>query len=145
MHELSIAHSLVEAVCEALASPTEGGVPDVEFREAARARVREVRIAVGALSGVVPDALRFCYDIATADTPLAGSTLVIDAVPIAVWCTPCGAERVLADGARFRCPVCDVPTGDIRRGRELDLVSYTLDDASVDASVDASHLPQEVA
>ena len=132
MHELSIAHSLVQAVCEALPS-------------AGRERVTEVRIAVGRLSGVVPDALRFCYDIATAGTPLAGSTLRIEAIPVAVWCGSCRCERVLDDGARFRCPVCDTPSGDIRRGRELDILSFTLDDAAAEAAPRPSPVPQEVA
>ena len=135
MHELSIAHSLVEAVCDALGADA----------SAASGRVREVRIAVGRLSGVVPDALLFCYDIAAAGTPLAGSSLVIEAIPIAVWCAACEAERELPDGARFRCPVCDRPSGDIRRGRELDVVSFTLDDAAANLPAHASQMPQEVA
>jgi hydrogenase nickel incorporation protein HypA/HybF len=66
MHELSIAVSLVEAVCDEL--PTLG--PDVA--------VRAVRLRVGPLSGVVPEALTFAFDIAAADTPLAGARLDIE-------------------------------------------------------------------
>jgi len=51
MHELSIAMSLVDAICDEL--PKLGSVT-----------VRSVRIRVGALSGVVPDALTFAFDVA---------------------------------------------------------------------------------
>jgi hydrogenase nickel incorporation protein HypA/HybF len=62
MHELSIALSLVEAVCDEL--PRLGPVS-----------IRSVRVRVGALSGVAPEALTFAFDIAASDTPIAGTRL----------------------------------------------------------------------
>lgn len=114
MHELSIAHSLVE-----LAVPA-------AVRAGAR-RVREVGLAVGALSGVSVDSLRFCYDIATRDTLLEGSRLVVREVPLAVYCRPCDREVELPDLVRFRCPVCGTPSADIRRGRELQIEGMEVD------------------
>ncbi len=66
MHELSIAMSLVDAVCEQL--PQLG--TDIE--------VRAVRVRVGALSGVVPEALSFAFDVATEATAIAGARLDIE-------------------------------------------------------------------
>ena len=40
-------------------------------------RVVQVTLVIGALSGVVPDSVRFCFELATAGTPLAGATLEI--------------------------------------------------------------------
>jgi hydrogenase nickel incorporation protein HypA/HybF len=110
VHELSIAHSIVEMVG-----------PETQ-------RVHEVRLLVGALAGVTKDALLFCYDIATADTALAGSKLVVNDVPVAIFCAVCGEERELPGVQRFRCPVCDTPSGDIRRGRELEIESILIDE-----------------
>ncbi|MCU0646827.1 MAG: hydrogenase maturation nickel metallochaperone HypA [Gemmatimonadaceae bacterium] len=114
MHELSIAHGIVDTVSTAL-----GDTPGV---------VRDVSIAVGALSGVVPDALHFCFEIATADTRLSGATLSIEQVPVAIWCPTCAAVVEPPPPLSFRCPVCNTVSGDVRRGRELDVLSYTFDD-----------------
>lgn len=67
MHELSIAISLVEAVCDELPRLGDG------------VTVRAVRLRVGPLSGVVPDALAFAFDAAALETPIAGARLDIEA------------------------------------------------------------------
>lgn len=110
MHELSIAHGIVDVVTT---SAIAAGV----------ARIRTVFVNVGRLSGVEAGALEFSYDLVVADTMLAGSRLAIHDIPIVIYCTPCGAERELPGVQRFRCPVCDTPSGDIRRGRELEVAS----------------------
>ncbi|HEY7171072.1 MAG TPA: hydrogenase maturation nickel metallochaperone HypA [Vicinamibacterales bacterium] len=66
MHELSIALSLIDAVCDELP------------RLGAQASVRSVRIRVGPRSGVVASALRFAFEVAVADSPLAGAQLDIE-------------------------------------------------------------------
>jgi hydrogenase nickel incorporation protein HypA/HybF len=108
MHELSIATSLVRLAEESA-------------REAGAARVTRVHLRLGALSGVVREALDFAYGVATEGTMLAGSELAVEEVPLVVWCEPCTAERALATVTRFRCPVCDAPTPDVRTGRELEI------------------------
>lgn len=113
MHELSIAVSLVDAAS----------------REAAAAgaeRVRTVYLQVGALSGVVRDALVFAFDVATEGTMLEGATLEIEDVPVVVFCPPCGEEKELPDVYRFRCPSCGTPTPELLRGRELDLIALEI-------------------
>ena len=123
MHELSIAYSLVESVAESAAAHGGG-------------RVSVVRIQVGTLSGVVPEALRFSYDIATTGTVLAGSVLEIESVPISIWCEPCGGELVLPNSFRFACPDCGTPSADIRSGRELDIVNFELEAVAAAGAVE---------
>ena len=77
MHELSIANNLVTIASEAICS-------DSESDPEAIGQVSEVHLRLGALAGVVEDALMFCYDIATEGTLLEGSRLVIEAVPVTV-------------------------------------------------------------
>ncbi|MEM1115948.1 MAG: hydrogenase maturation nickel metallochaperone HypA [Bacteroidota bacterium] len=108
MHELSIATSLVR-------------LAEASAREAGAARVTRVHLRLGALAGVVREALDFAYEVATEGTLLAGSELVVDDVPVAVWCPACEAERTLPTIHRFRCPTCDTPTPDVRAGRELEI------------------------
>ena len=40
-------------------------------------RVTRVVVAIGADAAVVPDALRFCFELAAADTSVAGASLEI--------------------------------------------------------------------
>ena len=110
MHELSIAYSLVEIASQAADSM---GVR----------RVDVVHLRLGALAGVVQDALLFGYEIAAKGTALEGSRLAIEELPVVVHCPRCQADRTLPGIQRFRCPVCDEPTGQIVQGRELEIVS----------------------
>ena len=108
MHELSIALSLIEGATE-------------EAARLGNVRVEALHLRIGPLSGVVREALEFSFDLAAEGTPIAGARLAIEEVPVAVWCTACGAERELLSLQHFRCPVCDTSTPDVVRGRELEL------------------------
>jgi hydrogenase nickel incorporation protein HypA/HybF len=121
MHELSIAHRLVEMATEALAS-NDAGDDDGPWK------VSAVHLRLGRLAGVAGESLEFCYDLATQDTPLEGSRLIIHDVPVVGFCATCDRDVELPDVQRFRCPDCDTPCGDIRQGRELDLESIELDE-----------------
>ena len=113
MHELSIALSLI----------------DLAQDEGARlgGRISAVHIKVGALSGVVRDALLFSYEVACHDTPLEGSQLVIEEVPLVVYCPTCDAERTLRSAQLLCCAECGTPTPQIREGRELELVALEVE------------------
>jgi hydrogenase nickel incorporation protein HypA/HybF len=115
MHELSIALSIVEIASE-------------EAGRQAGARVGAVHLKVGALSGVVRDALLFAWDLACDGTPLAGSTLAIADVPAAVWCPVCASEQVLAGAFEMRCPACGGSVTELRRGRELEVTALEMED-----------------
>lgn len=114
MHELSIAASIVEAVTE-----TAAAYPG--------ARVREVRLRVGALASVIEDSLQFCWGVSTEDTPLAGAKLVVNMLPVVIHCDKCGADEQVGVQS-FRCPRCGEPAADLRQGRELEIESIEIDD-----------------
>jgi hydrogenase nickel incorporation protein HypA/HybF len=116
MHELSIVSSVVDSVIESLAAyPC--------------ARVKEVRLRVGALAAVVEESLQFCYQIATEDTPLAGSLLVVRTLPVRVYCALCRQEVEIESVQSFRCPRCGEPAADLRQGRELEIESIEIEEA----------------
>lgn len=114
MHELSIAISLVE-------------IAEEEARRLG-ARVSAVHLRLGALSGVVKEALESSYEMACADTPLQGSRLIIEEVPVVVYCPRCEEQRLLQSVQLFCCPVCGTPTPDVRQGKEMDLVALEVDE-----------------
>jgi hydrogenase nickel incorporation protein HypA/HybF len=116
VHELSIVASIVDSVTETLAS-----YPG--------ARVKQVRLRVGALASVIEDSLQFCYGIATEGTPLECSVLVVKILPVRMHCDRCAQNVEIASLQSFRCPHCDEPVMDMRQGRELEIDSIEIDEA----------------
>lgn len=115
MHELSIVSSIVDSVTEAL-----GAYPG--------AQVKEVRLRVGALAAVIEDSLQFCYQIATEDTPLAGSKLVVKILPVVMHCETCAADVEIKSLQSFRCPQCGELVMDLKQGRELEIDSIEIEE-----------------
>jgi len=122
MHEMSIALAVIGQVEEA--AERAGGVT----------AVRSVRLQVGELAGVVPDALSFCFELACAGTVLEGAELVTDAVPGRARCAPCAHEWAVGMPPLLSCPRCDRGTADLLSGRELQIVSVHWED-------DRTHAP----
>ena len=117
MHELSIVSSVVDSVIESL-------------EKYPGARVTEVRLRVGVLAAVVEDSLQFCYGIATDGTPLEGSRLVVNVLPVRVHCAACAADTEIESLHSFRCAKCGEPTGDLLQGRELEIDAIEIEEAA---------------
>jgi hydrogenase nickel incorporation protein HypA/HybF len=108
VHELAITQGVVDAVTERTGT----------------ARVATVRVRVGRLAGVVPDAMRFCFELVTSGTALDGAVLEIDQPEGRGRCRTCGADFVLADLILLcACGSADV---EVLAGRELAVASVVL-------------------
>jgi hydrogenase nickel incorporation protein HypA/HybF len=105
MHEMALTQSLVEAVCE----------------HAAGRRVHSVRLEVGALCAVVPDAMTFCFELATEGTVAEGALLDVDILPGAARCRSCDAHFELTDPILL-CP-CGSADVEVLAGRDLRILS----------------------
>ncbi len=105
MHELSITQSLVDAVLDCTGDRTVTGV----------------NLRIGRLSGVLPDALRFCFQLLAEGTPLAGANLRIDEPAGRATCHTCRQSFILPD----TIPLCTCGSADVEitGGRELMLAS----------------------
>ncbi|MBB5342401.1 hydrogenase maturation nickel metallochaperone HypA/HybF [Tunturibacter empetritectus] len=112
MHELSIAMSIVDMAQE-----------EAERRNV---RVEAVHLELGALSGVVKEALLFSFEIACDGTPLQGSRLVVKDVPIEVYCPVCNMPKILASMQWFCCPDCGAQTSEVIHGKELVITALEL-------------------
>ncbi|WP_316741640.1 hydrogenase maturation nickel metallochaperone HypA [Streptomyces sp. MK7] len=110
MHELSIATAIVERAEE-------------WARADGTSAVSSVTVRVGELSGVVPDALDFAFEVAREGTALAGARLVVEQVTARAYCDPCAAEFAVGMPPFFWCPRCDRPSHDLRGGRELEITA----------------------
>jgi hydrogenase nickel incorporation protein HypA/HybF len=112
MHEYGIMQTTLElALKEALT--------------AGACEIHELRLRVGRLSGVVPEALSYAFEVLRAETMAAGARLEIESVPAVMWCEACQGEF---ESPEFtcECPRCGVPSRELRRGREMELVSMEI-------------------
>ena len=89
-------------------------------------KVFAIHLKLGRLSGVVKDALLFSYEVACQGTALEGSQLIIEEVPVAVYCPSCRAETSLASLQRFCCAACGALTSEVVRGKELEVVALEI-------------------
>jgi hydrogenase nickel incorporation protein HypA/HybF len=105
MHEMAITQSVVDAVCE----------------HAAGRRVHSVKLEVGALCAVVPDSMRFCFDMATEGTVADGARLDLNVRPGRAHCRSCDSEFELYD----LILLCPCGSADVRvlAGQELKIMS----------------------
>lgn len=95
-------------------------------QEAGAHRVYSVRLRIGTLSGVVPEALGFAFEALTPGTLAEGARLIIDSVPARFWCSSCQKE-FQSDDMFAECPECRRPSGDLRAGREMEIASMEID------------------
>jgi hydrogenase nickel incorporation protein HypA/HybF len=108
MHELGIAQEVVAIVCEH-----------------AQGRVTRVVLEIGKLSAVLPDAIRFCFDMCTEGTVVAGAELDIIEVPGRARCRECGGEVTLERPFGLcPCGCSDLEwlTGDELRVKEFEVI-----------------------
>lgn len=108
------------------------GIVEAAAEEAQRRglQVTAVHLRLGALSGVVKDALLFSYEMACQETPLQGSKLIVEDVPVVIFCPQCRARRTLSRLQSFACPECNTPTMDILEGKELEVYALEVDEES---------------
>lgn len=112
MHEFSIADAIVRATQEVV-QQNGGG------------KVEQVRLRIGELRQVVPDALLFAFDILKQDTPLSEASLEWETVPAQVRCKTCGTEYHPKD-VFWECPSCEALGAEVVAGEELEIVGITL-------------------
>jgi hydrogenase nickel incorporation protein HypA/HybF len=119
MHEMGIALEIIEIV--------RSSIPE----SVKRPRVERVHLKIGRLSAVVTDSLRFCFEVASEETPLAGAELVVDEIPVEAQCNDCG-HRWTIDEPVFVCASCRGGSLTLLSGRELDVHSFQLIDEEND-------------
>lgn len=113
MHELSIAMAIVDAAVEE--SNRRGGV-----------RVTQVHLKLGCMAGVVKEALLASYEMAADQTVAAGSTLLIEEVPLLAMCPVCREARSVVSPQQLSCSQCGSPVSEIVAGRELEVVAMEI-------------------
>ena len=117
MHEMGIALEIHRVCREAVADRGPG-------------RIEKVRVAVGELSAIEPDLLRFAWEAVVRETPDEGAELEVDWHPARQVCPSCGPVAERAPGRWLRlCPACGAPLA-VSGGTELEVLDlvYVSDD-----------------
>lgn len=107
MHELSIAQSIADIVLE-------------QMKVHGLAKVEAIHLRVGALRGVVMESLDFGFSFVTQGTPLEGSVLRAEEIPLRGRCLACGQEFPM-DSWLSECPSCHEVQVEIISGKELEV------------------------
>lgn len=112
MHEMSL--------CEGVLQILEDHARSQGFE-----KVRTVWLEIGGLSGVEPEAMRFCFDAVMRDTLAHQARLEIIALPGQAWCMHC-AKAVQVQQRFDPCPDCasyqlQITGGDEMRIKELEV------------------------
>jgi hydrogenase nickel incorporation protein HypA/HybF len=105
MHEVALAEGVLRIVMEAA-------------RSNAAARVSTVRIELGALAHVEPEALAFCFDAVTRGSVAEGARLDISRPAGTAWCMPCSAKVPVAR-LGDACPHCGSYQLQVLEGEEM--------------------------
>jgi hydrogenase nickel incorporation protein HypA/HybF len=109
MHELGITRNLVAIV-----------------GDAAKGRaVRKVWLEIGSRSALMPEAVRFCFDVVSKGTVLEDAELEIVQVSPGWQCTACGVQ--LGGTAQSACSECGCDQLRLRTGDELNIKSMEVE------------------
>jgi hydrogenase nickel incorporation protein HypA/HybF len=110
MHELSITESVVQTVSDRMGE----------------AQVIRVCLEIGKLSGVVADSVKFCFELVTDGTTLAGASLEVIETPGRGRCRACGSEVELfnlLDMCTCGSTELDVLSGEQLRIKEVEVAA----------------------
>ena len=105
MHELAVTRSLIDLV-------------DREAKKQGFQRALEIRLKVGAHSGIVPACILDLFPYASRDTAAEGAELVFETVPARFSCPDCSWEGEIERG-QDACPRCGSTALKMTRGREF--------------------------
>ena len=109
MHEISIMQGTLDLALQTA-------------QASAATRIHSLRLRIGAMTGIVPEALQFAFEVLREGTIAAGAQLEVETVPAKGWCPDCQLEFESRDWLQL-CPKCQRPSPELRGGLELELAS----------------------
>ncbi len=115
MHEMGIAMQIIEIA--------ESSIPE----NMKHVQIGRVNLKVGKLSAIVPDSLKFCFEIVAKETQFENAELKMEEIPVTACCNKCKTNWTLNEPV-FSCPECKSGSVEILTGRELDIVSLEVAD-----------------
>jgi hydrogenase nickel incorporation protein HypA/HybF len=113
VHEVGITQSIIEIAEQA--ARTQGAT-----------KITSVTVEIGALSGVIPESVEFCFEACARGTLLEGTRLIIHRIPGLGRCGECGASSPM-DQQTFACDACGAFALETLQGTELRVTELEVD------------------
>jgi hydrogenase nickel incorporation protein HypA/HybF len=104
-----------------------GSIADIVIRHAAGRPVKVINVRVGQLRQIVPGTLAYCWELVSAETPLAGSRISIEAVPARIKCRTCAHVTDVGAVPVFACGACGGFDAEVVSGEEFLITSLELE------------------
>lgn len=89
-------------------------------------KIKKMTIEIGKISGVVPEALEFAFDVVSKNTIAENADLIINHIPVICYCNYC-QKNFSPQEWFFECPNCLEFSNNIIQGKEIKLVSVEID------------------
>ena len=115
MHELTIVANIFDIVKE-------------ELGKRELVELRKIHLKIGEFSGVVPDTLKFAFDVAKVGTIFDKAVLDLDIIPFLARCKDCRKEFSMEEDFLFMCPFCSSQNVDVVSGKELFVDSIEIEE-----------------
>ncbi len=116
MHELAVTQGILDIALGSL-------------EEAGGHRVGRIDLAIGEMTGVVEECVRFYFGVISRGTPAEDAELSVRVVPTSARCQSCG-ETFLVRECGWVCPRCASACSDLTGGKELIVESIEVRDGS---------------
>lgn len=115
MHELSIAQRIVE-------------IAEEKAKDSGLSRITGIKVRIGSLTTIVPEALDFCFGFAREDTLAGNANLIIEEIRAEARCSSCKHVFPVEQSFFLVCPSCGSSDTALLKGTELDLISIEGED-----------------
>lgn len=111
MHELSIMQGVLDIVRD---SAVQNGI----------SRINKLKLVIGSLTMIMPDSLRFAFEVLSQDEMFREANMQIEEVPAFIRCHACNSETAQEDAYCFVCSGCGSNQVEVVKGREMYLDYY---------------------
>jgi hydrogenase nickel incorporation protein HypA/HybF len=105
MHEVGMMQSILDTAVE-------------RAKQEGAQHIRLVQMRVGEASGMVPESLKFAFEVVKKGTIAEDAHLQIDYVPTVCYCCNCYLEFQPVDQI-YECPQCHQMSTEVRQGKEF--------------------------
>jgi hydrogenase nickel incorporation protein HypA/HybF len=115
MHEMGIAMQIVDIA--------KASIPETLKHK----KLERINIDVGKLSAIIPENLKFCFEVSVKNTPFEDTELIITEIPVIVQCNDCSKiwEVTSAD---YTCIYCGSSSLKYLSGEGMKVKSVELED-----------------
>lgn len=110
MHEFAITQQVLEIALDAAAAHS---------RDGGAGRLAAIHVAIGALTGISEESMRFYFDVLAQNSAAGGVTLIVERRDAVAHCRACGWSAAVAPPLDPACPRCGAWGIEVEGGRDL--------------------------